>query len=329
MQNKFIVSLVIAVLVVGGVWYFASNRQAGKPLETTKIKVADLPIVQGLPLYLAIEKGYFKDAGLDVERVKFDAPNQIIDSLISGQVDFAIDAATGITGIAETKNPDHLRIFMLTGGDDKVSNDSILVKNGSAIKSISELKGKKLGILPGIQWRTIAQHILAQNNLVADKDIVLVELAPGLQAQALGTGQIDALLGVEPVPTIVKANNIGKEIVAIPTVQYVSNPFYGGAGVVGLPFAKQNPNTTSQVLEVFNRAIKEINQNPDGARQYLKNYTPLTDNLIAQVPISLFKMYGNFTSSDTSAVQKFYDIFSNFKVVDGKMDFQKLLYPHK
>jgi ABC-type nitrate/sulfonate/bicarbonate transport system substrate-binding protein len=62
MQNKTIIGLVIAVLVIGGVWYFASNKQEAK-LETTKVKIASLPNVQGLPVYVAIEKGYFKDAG--------------------------------------------------------------------------------------------------------------------------------------------------------------------------------------------------------------------------------------------------------------------------
>mgnify|MGYP001557791302 CR=1 FL=1 len=83
---------------------------------------------------------------------------------------------------------------------------------------------------------------------------------------------------------------------------------------------------TKKVLEVFQRAIKEINENPDAARQYLKGNTPLDDSAIAQVPISRFRMYNALTPNDINAVQKFYDIFSSFKVVDGKMDFQKLLY---
>ena len=333
-NRKIIIGLLLVALaaIIGGGWYSMANKKSASSAETTKaevtkVKIAYLPIVQGLPLYLAVESGYFKEAGLDVEIVKFDAPNQIIDALISGQVDFASPgAATGITGIAETKNPGHLRIFALTGGDDKVSNDSILVKKDSTIKSISELKGKKLGILSGIQWRTIARQILAQNNLAADQDVILVELAPGLQAQALGSGQIDALLGVEPVPTIIKANNISKEIVAVPTAQYVANPFYGGAGVVGSLFAEQNPKTTAKVLEVFDRAIQRINQNPDETRPYLKNYTPLTDSQITQVPISLFKMYKNFTQNDVNATQKLFDIFPKFGVIDKQIDFQKLIY---
>src|SRR5437763_1539192 len=103
--------VIIAILVIGGIWYASSNNQSAKT-ETTKVKIASLPNVQGLPVYVAIEKGYFKDEGLDVELVKFEAPNQIIDALLQGQVDLAHPGgATGIAGIANFKNPGKLKIY--------------------------------------------------------------------------------------------------------------------------------------------------------------------------------------------------------------------------
>ena len=325
--TKILLGIVAVVAVIVGVIFLTSQKSTEQVAETTKIKIANLPIVQGLPLYLAIEKGYFKEAGLDVEMVKFEAPNQIVDAVLNGQVDFTSPSgAIGILGIANFKNPGKLKIYAVAGGDDNIQNDAILVKSDSTIQNIQELKGKKLGILPGIQWRTIAQHILKQNNLTADTDVVLIELAAGLQAPALASGEIDALLGVEPTPTIVKAKGIGKELVSMSTTKYVASPFYGGAGAVRTEFATQNPNTTKKVLDIFERAINEINENPDAARQYLKGNTPLDDSAIAQVPISRFRMYNDLTQEDMGAVQKFYDIFSTYKVIDGKMDFGKLLY---
>lgn len=324
--NKLIISLVIAILVIGGIWYVDSTKQEAS-LETTKVRIANLPVVQGLPLYFAIEKGYFKEAGLEIELIKFEAPNQIIDALLQGQIDFTSPSgAMGIAGIADFKNPGKLKIYASSGGDQVIQNDAVLVKNDSEIKTWQDLKGKTLGILPGIQWRTIAKYILAKNNLIADKDVLLTELAPGLQAQAIGSGQVDALLSVEPIPTIVKAKGIGKETVDHVTTKFIADPFYGGAGMLRVDFAKQNPHTTGKVLSILKRAITEINKNPDAARPYLKGYTALDDITISQVPISRFKFYSDFTQDDIQAVQKFYDIFSEFKVVDGKIDFKQLIY---
>lgn len=325
--TKIVTGIAIILIAIIGVIYLSQQNPPEQTAETTQVKIANLPIVQGLPLYLALEKGYFKDAGLDVEMIKFEAPNQIVDALLNGQVDFVSPSgAMGILGIVDFKNPGKLKIYAAAGGDDIVQNDAILVKNDSAISNLQELKGKKIGILPGIQWRTIAQHILAQNDLSADQDVILVELAPALQAPALASGEIDALLGVEPIPTIIKVKGIGKELVSKVTVQYVANPFYGGAGVVNTEFATKNPNTTKKVLDVLQLAIDEINENPDAARQYLKGNTPLDDSAIAEVPISRIRMYNELTQNDINAVQKFYDVFTTYSVVDGKMNFKELIY---
>jgi len=327
MNNKIIIGVIVVLLLIGGVWYFAYKNPQATLTETTKVRVANLPSLHGLPFYLAIEKGYFKDAGLDIEMTKFEAPNQIIDAIISGQVDFtSTSGASGIAAVADFKNSGKIKIYALSGGDNVVPNDSIVVQKDSTIKSIQELRGKKVGILPGIQWRTIVKSVFTQHNLDSDKDITIVELAPALQAQALASGQIDALVAIEPMLTTVKGKDIGKEIVRGMTNQFIANPFYGGAGIVNVDFAKKNPTTTAKIIEIVDRAIKEIKENPQITNQYLKGYTPLEDGLLQQAPVLRFQMANNLTSDEITAGQKFLDIFSTYKIIDGKIDFEKLLY---
>lgn len=335
-KNAQVISLFIGVsLILGlagyGIFYRQNSgidKADSNSPTPVKVKIANLPVIQGLPLYLAIEKGYFKDAGIEVEMVKFEAPNQIIDALLQGQVDLTSPSgAMGITGVADFKNPGKLKIYAAGGGTNVIQNDAILVKNDSPIKSIQDLKGKKLGIIAGsIQWRTIARDVLAKNNLVANKDVLLVEVAIGLQAQALGSGQIDAVLGIEPIPTVVKSKGIGREIANHVTTTFIADPFYAGAGIISTDFLKQNPDTAHRVLEIMGRAINEVNQNPDEARPYLKGNTPLDDALIGQVPIANFKFYKDFSQKDIDALQKFYDIFTKHEVVNGKIDARKIIY---
>lgn len=327
-QQKWIGGIIGVVVILGLIWWSVGADFGGgtseEPLQ--KVKIADLPVIHGLPLYLALEKGYFKEAGIDAELVKIDAPNLIIDSLLAGSVDFASPSgALGITGIAAFNKPGSLQIWGVAGGDDTVSSSSISVPLDSTATSIQDLKGKKIGVLPGIQWRTIARHILAENNLV-DSDVQLVELAPGLQATALASKQVDALLAVEPIPTIVKQKNIGRDIVSGAAEKWVANPFYGGAGVVRTEFAEQNPELTEKVLGVFDKAIKEIRKNPEAAKQYYKGYTPLEDAIIPQAPVLRFKMYNELTADEVSAIQKFYDIFTTYEVIKGKINVRELIY---
>mgnify|MGYP000635554218 FL=1 len=69
--------------------------------------------------------------------------NQIIDALLSNQIDVALAAASGITAVAESKKPDSLKIFAVAGGDDSHSADAIIVNKDSSIKTIADLKDKK------------------------------------------------------------------------------------------------------------------------------------------------------------------------------------------
>lgn len=330
MNNKKLNWIVLGIVVVLVLVFFVftGSKEQSSSFETTKVKIANLPVVHGLPLYVALEKGYFKDAGLDVEVIKYEAPNQIIDAIMTGQVDFTSPSgALGITGIANYKNPGKLKVYAISGGTLGNSGISFVVPLDSKLESLSDLKGKRLGILAGtIQWQTIAREIMIQNGLDIDKDLTIVELAPGLQAQAVASGQVDALLAIEPIPTITIAKSIAKTWITDPTLKYIGDPSWLGAGIINTQFAEKNPKTTSKIIEIISKTVDEINKNPDQYRQYLKGNTPLTDELIDKVPLVSIKVCGQINEQDKNSIQKFFDIFTKHKVVDGKISVEDVLF---
>ena len=335
-QKVIAVSAIIGVLMLGS-WYLTSMRHAPSDQtasvvpsveEITKVRIANLPVVQGLPLYVAIEKGYFRDAGIEVEVVKFEAPNQIIDALLTGQVDLTSPSgALGISGIANHKNPGKLQVYAIAGGTQGNSGSSFVVPTDSTLTSIGDLKGKKLGILAGtIQWRTITRELLVEHGLDMDHDLTIVELAPSVQVQALASGQVDALLALEPIPTIAVSGGVAKVWIPDPTVEYLFDPSWLGAGIISTQFAETNPRKTKKIIDILRMAADEVSKDPDQYRRYLKGYTALTDELIAQVPITSTKVCGDITVEDRAAIQIFFDIFTKHRVVDGKISVDEVLY---
>lgn len=128
-----------------------------------KVTAAWLPIMQTTAYYVALDQKLFEKACIEIDSAKMESPNQIIDALIAGRADFGPPgAAAGIAMIAESKFPGKLKIFGLQGGGIKVDriNDGLIVKPDSTIKSFADLKGKTLGHVPGIQWRTISRHMV-------------------------------------------------------------------------------------------------------------------------------------------------------------------------
>ena len=151
-------------------------------------------------------------------------------------------------------------------------------------------------------------------------------MAGSLQVQALASGQVDALLTIEPMGTIAEMNGVSRELIHAPVEQFLADPFYGGAGVLRTEFAEQNPETTKKMLAVFARAIDEINANPKEARTYLTKYTPLTEELVNEVPFVEFKMYNNFNENDIDALQTFFDIFWEYEVITTQVRVKDIVY---
>lgn len=322
MKATIKITLGFIVLAIIAFVFFGSKDS---PSETVSVKFGYLPVVHALPLYVAIEKGYFEEEGVTVEVVKFEAPNQIIDALLGGQIDMSMAGATGITAIAESQRPNSLRIFAIQGGDPHHIADGLIVRSDSTINSIENLKGKKVGTLPGIQWRTIARNLFATHNIDINKDLALVELAIPLQAQALASKQVDALLTIEPALTVAKSQNISKYLVQSPNLTYISNPFYAGVGNVSVEYMKKNPETFKKIMKVMDKATKEVKADPDGHRKYLVNYTPLSKELASEVNLPIYKMYGDITHNDMEAVQKFIDIFTKYEVIKNQVNVSALL----
>ncbi len=319
-----IIIIILAVLVVGkAVFHSAPSSIAAEPT----VRIAYLPVAQALPLYVALERGYFKQAGINVAPISFNDPSQIINAVLSGQVDFgAPSTASGITAVSDSKKPGSLQIFALQGSDKQNPSDAILVRADSAMQSIQDLRGKKIATLPGIQWQTIATHILAQNNLSIGRDVTLVPLALPLQGPALKSGQVDALLTIEPAVTVNVHSGDARILAEEPALADIANPFYPAVGVVNSSFAAAHPELAQKIIAILGRATSDIEQNPSSTRPYLVKYASLTPTLADIVPLPIFRMYDNWSASDLSALQKFFDLFYAYKVIDQPVSAAALLW---
>lgn len=220
--------------------------------KADKVKLSWLPIMQTTALYVAVQDRLFERAGIEAELVQFQNPNQIIDSLVANQADAgAPGAAAGITMLAESRYPGTFKVFGLQGGGIRVNriNDGLIVKNGSPIKTFKDLRGRSLGHLPGIQWRTISRHMLRVNGLDPDKDVRLQEIAVGLQVPSVVAGSIDATLSLEPVGSVAVASGEATRAMVNPCASVIADPFYSGVSVLTTRFIKERPQVARKLVQ--------------------------------------------------------------------------------
>jgi NitT/TauT family transport system substrate-binding protein len=164
---------------------FSSVALAAGPL---KIGYSDWP---GWVLWeVAIEKGWFKEAGVDVKFEWFDYVASM-DAFAAGKLD-AVGMTNGdtlVTGATGAKGV----MFLLN--DYSNGNDMIIAKPG--IKSVKELKGKKIGVEVGFVSHLLLLNALKDNGL-AESDVELVNVPTNETPQVLASGEVDAIVAWQP-----------------------------------------------------------------------------------------------------------------------------------
>src|SRR5450631_2544918 len=77
-----------------------------------KIRIGFWPVAAGLPFFAAVEKGYFKEAGLDVEPLKFASAQQVMEAILSGRAEGSSNGtAAAVLAIGEIAQPGLFKIF--------------------------------------------------------------------------------------------------------------------------------------------------------------------------------------------------------------------------
>lgn len=175
----------------------AASPAAAQERSNDKLNVGALRFVSNGGLFVAAEKGYFKDAGLDVTLRFFDAAQPIAVAVASGDIDLGATAFTA--GLYNMAGKGALKVIAAQAREKKgYEGNAILASNAAYEKGLrkpEDLAGKSLGIT---QIGSSFHYQIGQIARVKGFDIKSVSLKP-LQSlsnmvAALKGGQVDALI---------------------------------------------------------------------------------------------------------------------------------------
>ncbi|MBK9271923.1 MAG: ABC transporter substrate-binding protein [Saprospiraceae bacterium] len=284
----------------------SSCNSCNNTTHDQKIKVGYLPMVSSLTHFVAVEKGYYKEEGLEVEANPIKTSNLIAQDLVTGHIDAGIELSI-VPLLKQLENsPNAAKIFSISNITSENGFDGIVVKSTSSITKLEELSGKKVGVFPG----TTAKNSLAEifkRNFPTLALPTFIELDPPLHIQSLESGDIDALFTYEPTLTtgIVKSN-FKKISTSIYAMQYSPNPI--GIAAMNQKWLEENPETAKSFFRAIDKAVIFIKENPAEARQILAKSTNL-DSKVADamniMPLSLS------TQIDQNNLKGYLDVLKN------------------
>jgi NitT/TauT family transport system substrate-binding protein len=301
----------------------AVRAQAGP-----KIRIGYWPVAAGLPFFAAIEKGYFKEAGLDVEPLKFAGAQQVMEAMLSGRSDGSSNG-TGSANLAigEIAQPGLFKIFCTNPSNAVNVLEEFLVPKDSPVKTMAELKGKKVASGPGIQNVTLAKTMLERAGAGA---MNVVELPIGQHVAALAAGQIDAVYTLEPTGTVGRLNGTTRVLEAGVVAHYILGdpkaPWHGGSASLTTEFLKKHPDVAKKYMAAYAKGVDLVRKTPAEARLFMKGYTAIEGALTAEVPLAAYMFYNEFKPADVAYFQKFYDLFTEKGIFEKKVVVDGLLY---
>lgn len=226
-----------------------------------------------LAVFVALEEGFYKEAGLDVQVAGvFNSGPEEMSAFAARSLDMGyVGLAPAINAVANNNVP--IQALALVNNE----GSAIVVGRQSFIQSPVDLKGKIVAI-PGygnVQDVLLRQALL--NSKLEFKDVKITVLKPPEMLQALARGDIGAFVAWEPYPSMAEAQGIGKVLLSSDQI-WADHPCCILTG--NKDFLNKNPVAVTKLIKVHEQATDFIKNKPEEAIRIGVKYTGLEPEIV-------------------------------------------------
>lgn len=248
----------LGVAAVAALHFCGCSNQSDASANPNKVRIGYVGITCEAPIFTAVEKGFFKDEGLEVELVKCDWKNYK-DVLALGGYDLT----------------HHLVMYFLKpieqGLDVKFTGGihrgclRLQVPANSPVRTVRDLKGKRIAV-PGMGTPPFifAYRVLGTQGLDAARDVSWIVYPAGELGLALEKGEVDAIANSEPIGSMLvsqgKVRNVADQATDFPYSEE-----YCCAVLANGKFIARNPKATAAATRALLKAAKWVETNPAAA----------------------------------------------------------------
>ena len=250
----------IGSAALAGLLFSGCDNASDRPANSNKIRVGYVGLTCEAPIFSAVEKGFFKEEGLEVELVKCDWKNYK-DVLALGGYDI-----THHLVMYFLKPLEQGLDVKMTGGIHRGCLRVQAAVNGK-INNVKDLRGKRIGV-PGMGTPPFifANRVLGANGIDPSKEITWLVYPAGELGLALSKGEVDAIADSEPIGSMLIAKGLVKNIADQATdMPYAEE--YCCAVIVNGKYLARNPKTAAAATRALLKAAKWVETNPRAAAE--------------------------------------------------------------
>ena len=278
-------------IVIFSLLFFAACTPAQPPapdaLTKIRLPVGYIPNIQFAPFYVAMEKGYFEDAGLQVE-LDYSYETDAVALVGAGELPFAVVSGEQVLLGRGQGLP---IVYVMAWYQEYPVGVVAFAEKG--IRQISDLAGKKIGI-PGLYGASyIGFRALLEAAGLEESDVTLDAIGFN-QVEALAAGQEDAgviYIANEPV----QLESQGYDITVLPVSDAME--LVGNGLITNETQIKQDPELVNKMVAATMKGIADTMKNPQEAYEISKKYVEGLDTADRDVQLKILEtsigLYGN------------------------------------
>lgn len=233
-----------------------ANDGSSKPEEGTsstvkldKLRIAYHPNMGGSSAIITgIKKDFFKEQNLEIELVKFTSGPTEVAAMVSGDIDL------GYVG--------HGAHFLAVEGKVKIISldvlskaEELMVRTGSDIKSVKDLKGRTVATQLGTSGDIVLDLALKKENMTRD-DVKLINMDMAGAVSAFIANKVDAVIVWAPYSTEIKKAVGNDDITVLANSASFSDEFVFPASWVVTPeYLSENEDKVVRFLKALHKAM--------------------------------------------------------------------------
>ena len=315
---RVLLGVVAAMLVLAGCSEAAPDAQAPGEPETITLAMGYVPNVQFTPLYVAVEKGYFEEAGLEVE-FDYGMEHDLLKLAGTNELQFVVGSGDQVI-LARGQELPVVYVF------NWYRRFPVSVAALEPLNAPQDLVGKEVGI-PGLYGASyIGWQALLGAAGIDPAAVNLVSIGY-TQVESLVTGQVDAVVVYamnEPVQLRAQGYTV-HEIEVADSIDFISNGLITNEQTI-----EEQPERVRAVANAMRRGLQDTLDDPDAAFEVCRRYVPEITDESAPLQRAVLEAALRFWQadelgrSDPAAWQASLDFMREIGMVEGAIDVESL-----
>ncbi|MBI3091502.1 MAG: ABC transporter substrate-binding protein [Candidatus Tectomicrobia bacterium] len=296
--------------------------------QTLPLKVGLMRIVGVIPTYAAIDRGFFKEAGVDFQPTDMAGGAVILPAISGGSLDVGFTNVVSLF-MARDQGFDYTIVAGNTYENKILKPDSplgyigtsaLMVLPDSPIKTVKDLEGKTIAINTRRTILTMAVEELMSQKGADPSTVKWIEVPFPRMAAPLKMKQVDAIMDVQPFVTIFEAKE-GLRVLDYPLAGIRKETIPVALWAAREAWMRDNREVLNRFIKANNKGIEYVNQYPEERKRLAAANLKMDPKVAERVVWQLWK-----TKVDIDDLQWVSDLALKWKLIQKKQNVRSFVY---